>query len=179
MMKMTDQKSEKGFSILEMIFTMSLLMVTTIFVFSSVQSTQVLFDKNNTNVKERNSLRTAIAVIKRDLREARQGIDSSGCDVDNPTGVCIKASPKTLSFKVPESTTGSQTTYKTIKYIYDSDAQTITRYQIPSALNPVTSDVTGRNISSVVFSQTSALYVLVTIGSGVRSLTSQISLRNT
>lgn len=163
---------------MEMIFTMSLLMITTIFVFNSIQSTQTLFDQSNANIVERNHLRTALAFVKRDLREARQGID--GCsNVDNPqNGVCILVSPPTLSFKVPESTVGTSTTYKTIKYIYDSVAQTITRYQIPSVMSPVTSAVIGRSITSASFSQTNAAYVLVTVATSTQSLSSRISLRN-
>ena len=170
--------SKKGFSMVELIFTMSLLMITTIFVFNSVQSSQVIFDKNNTDVKGRNNLRSAMTVIKRDLREAKQGIDTASCNVDAPNGVCIKSSPAKLSFKVPEGTSGSQTTYKTVKFVFDSAAQTITRYEIPSTSTPVTSAITGKIITSASFSQSNAAYVLVTLTSGVKSLASQISLRN-
>lgn len=171
-------KSERGFSILEMIFATSILMITTIFVFNSVQSSQMLFEENNLNVKERNQLRNAILVIKRDLREAKQGIDSASCNVDAPNGVCIKSSPPTLSFKVPELTVGTSTSYKTVKYVYDSSAQTITRYEIPSVLSPVTSAVIGRSITSSSFSQSNAAYVQMAVASSTQSLSSEIALRN-
>lgn len=172
--------SVQGFTLLEFILAMALLSLVATVVLSFMRLAERQMSQSGDQVKERGNLSRTMNVMKRDLREGRQGIDTvDACDSDNPDGVCILTSPATLSFKVPEGTEGTETTYKTIKYVYDSAAKTLTRNDIASTgPPPIHSDVIGRLITSVVFTQTVGATVLITLHTANESLVSEVSLRN-
>lgn len=171
----------KGFSAIELLIACGILCLLTAAGFISIDSSQKTLGDNLSIVKTQSSLRTALDVLKRDLKEAKRGVDpaGAGCDDENPNGVCIHTSPVELAFKVPESTNNSQTSYKTIKYAYNSVTSTLTRFEIPSSGPPASNtSVIGKNISSASFSQSTSSYVNATLSSDNQSNTLRIALRN-
>lgn len=180
-LKFLKHNSKAGFTALELILSFGVLFTLTAMAFFSLESTKTSFNTNLTSVKEQGTLRRAMEVVKRDLKEAKQGMDPDGsaCNEDNPSGVCIHSSPAQLAFKVPESTAGTETSYKTIKYTFDSQAKTLTRYEIPSSGLPSTStNIIGRNITNVSFSQTISTAVSLTMTIDGQTNSSRIALRN-
>lgn len=176
-MKPSFVRTENGFSVVELVFTILLLFSISLTILPSISSYRKIFDQSLTSVKEQGNLRNAMNVVTRDLREAKQGTGSASCEIDNPEdGVCIKTGP-IMSFKVPEATSGGQTSFKTIKFTYDSSAQTITRTEILES-GTSTSAVVGRLITAATFTQTSNTAVLLVLTSSSGTVRTQVFLRN-
>lgn len=171
--------SRKGLTLIEIVLTVGLLSLVTVITFRSMQCIQTIFNRSSQQIKDQGDLGKALNILKRDLREARQGTDVlNACDGNNPDGICIHESPILLSFKVPESTVGTETTYKTIRYTYDSSADTLSRCEVASIGSVIRTDIVGRGLTSVLFTQSTDSVVSVSFQSGVRSLVSEVSLRN-
>jgi len=166
-------------SIIEVVFSTALFSIMTYTILSSMVLTRVIFNQNIEGLEKQGNLRRAMMVINRDLREAQQGQDVGACDDNNPAGVCIQSSPPVLSFKVPEATVGNQTSYKTVKFTFDSTNQTVVRDEIPSTGPPSsTSEVVGRKITNISFVQNQDEAILITLNSGDQALAAKVFLRN-
>lgn len=177
--------NERGFTIFETFTSIALLMFLTVVIFGAIKLSRIVFDQSLINMDVHGNLKRAIGVMARDLEEAKQGIpnDMSSCNIDNPSNVCIQANA--ISFKVPEKTTALDvTSYKTIKYTYDSSAKTISRQPISSLGLAGTNLLMGRNITAMTLStDTSLNMITITLngsksGSKTTSVTTEVFLRN-
>lgn len=181
------QLDERGFTIFETFTSIALLCFLTIVIFGAIKLSRIVFDQSLINIDVHGNLKRTIGVMARDMEEAKQGIpnssDMASCDIDDPSNVCIQAAA--VSFKVPEKTSlADVTSYKTIKYTFDSDAKTISRQEISSTGTAGSSLLMGRNITSISFvTDTDLNMIAVTLsgaksGSKTTSVTTQVFLRN-
>ncbi len=172
--------NQKGFTITETLLSVTLLTLITGSIAATMQLTQVTFNQSLSAVEKNGNLKRAVTVIARDLSESKKQNDpqGAGCDANNPNYVCIKSNPTILSFKVPESTSQGTTSYKTIKYTFDPNVQTIARAEISSQGTAGTSQIVGRNVTAVSFTwSNNAVKITMSSANGF-ALTSQAYLRN-
>ncbi len=177
--------NERGFTIFETFTSIALLMFLTVVIFGAIKLSRLIFDQSLINVDVHGNLKRTVAVMTRDLEEAKQGIPGSmgSCNIDNPSNVCVQSAA--LSFKVPESTdVGGTTYYKTIKYTFSSVNKTISRQEINYSGTAGTTIVIGRNITGATFYAESLLNMIKIslVGSKNSStpttVTTQVFLRN-
>ena len=170
---------KRGIGLFEVLTSIALRGFMTVVIFAALKLYRLIFDRNMDAINAQDNLKRVMQVVTRDLEEARQGIPSGACSaINSPAYVCIQSAA--LSFKVPESTTGGTLTYKTIKYTYDSAADTISRQEISSTGSYGTINVMGRQITAASFSgdSTTNIVSISFTGSSGTSVSSQVRLRN-
>ena len=175
--------SKKGYSLVELLMTFSLLTVLVVLISSSINLTKFMTIKNRNDSLNRMQVKNAMLSIVRDLREGISGYDSACATPLNPNNYCILDSSRRITFKVPENTANDgTTTYKTIDYTFNDSTKILTRSEVSSTGTQSTPIVISERLDSATYSRdsTNPNVVRIQIASANNEISdqTQVFLRN-
>ena len=184
--KITNQikKTQSGFTLVELMFVTLILAIFSIFLISFSMTSQTALEVGRTAVSTRADAKQAMEAMIKELREASlKNGKTIQLNPDGTPGICFKI-PLTVSQSAP-------TSWKQIKFTYNSAAKRIDRIEINSdncsvACSTGNCATFARNVQSLQFTKTNDV-VDVTISANettaggrslVSTLTSQVTVRN-
>ena len=182
-------EKENGFSLVELLLTVTLLTIIVVIVAGTINLSKLMFQKSSADSQSQGALKRTLQIVTRDLSEGYQGLDTdpscTGCvdsscaRLNNPLYICI-VQGISIGFKVVESTDINGIHLKTIRHDFNAAAKTLSRAEISGTGVASAPQVIGRDLTSVSFQSdpNNSAVVRIAITSGTLTHRSEVTLRS-